>query len=120
MVTYYKVENGKITASTPFEDVAKDWGCEYGSTEEEIVRAADGSLHIGEAPADIQKIYAIAKKKGERNILLASTDPYVLPDYPISAEELAKVKAYRQYLRDLPKAVGFPDVEIKTLEEWNS
>ena len=30
-------------------------------------------------------------------------------DYPISAEDLAKVKAYRQELRDLPEQEGFPE-----------
>lgn len=120
MVTYYKVENGKIAAATPFEDVAKDWGVEYQSTEQEIVRAADGSLHIGAAPGDITKAYGIIKKKGERNILLAETDKYMLPDFPVTAAELEKIKAYRKYLRDLPKDAKFPDVDVLTFDQWSN
>ena len=31
-----------------------------------------------------------------------------MADYPITAEELESVKAYRQALRDLPAQDGFP------------
>lgn len=43
-----------------------------------------------------------------RDWRLFSTDKYLLPDYPISAEKLATVKAYRQALRDLPAQEGAP------------
>ena len=121
MVTFYKEVNGRIVATTPFEDVAQDWGVPYLSTEKEIVRAPDGGLCFkGEEPADVVKEYKIREKKAQRNVLLQELDPYVLPDYPITAEQLEKVKGYRQYLRDLPKAAGFPDVDILTLEEWSA
>ena len=35
-----------------------------------------------------------------RNQLLAETDKYMLPDFPISADDLLIVKQYRQALRD--------------------
>ena len=35
-----------------------------------------------------------------RNQLLAETDKYMLPDFPISADDLFIVKQYRQALRD--------------------
>ena len=44
----------------------------------------------------------------ERDARLAVTDKYLLSDYPISAEDLATVKAYRQALRDLPAQEGAP------------
>ena len=31
-----------------------------------------------------------------------------MPDYPISAEQLAEGRAYRQALRDVPLQAGFP------------
>ena len=36
----------------------------------------------------------------KRNSLLMETDKYMLQDYPISAEDLEKMKVYRQELRD--------------------
>ncbi len=35
-----------------------------------------------------------------RNQLLAETDKYMLPDFPISADDLLIMKQYRQTLRD--------------------
>ena len=44
----------------------------------------------------IQKQFNI----NQRNQLLAETDKYMLPDFPISADDLFIVKQYRQALRD--------------------
>lgn len=57
-----------------------------------------------------------AIKRNERDSHLLETDKYLLPDFPITEEKLNKVKAYRQYLRDLPQNENFPDVEIEELE----
>ena len=38
--------------------------------------------------------------KNSRNSLLQLTDKYLLPDYPITPENLEIIKNYRQYLRD--------------------
>lgn len=57
-----------------------------------------------------------AIKRNERDSLLSKTDKYLLPDFPIDEEKLNKIKAYRQYLRDLPQDENFPDVEIAKLE----
>ena len=46
--------------------------------------------------------------RATRDALLAETDYLVMPDYPISAEELDAVKTYRQALRDLPLQERFP------------
>ena len=43
-----------------------------------------------------------------RDARLASTDKILLPDYPISADDLALVKVYRAALRDLPDQSGAP------------
>ena len=39
---------------------------------------------------------------------LNATDYLIMPDYPISADELAAVQEYRQALRDLPSQDGAP------------
>lgn len=38
--------------------------------------------------------------KNTRNQLLAETDKYLLSDFPITPENLIKIKEYRQALRD--------------------
>jgi hypothetical protein len=38
--------------------------------------------------------------RNERDGLLYKTDKYMLPDYPITPENLEKMKIYRQELRD--------------------
>ena len=46
--------------------------------------------------------------RSERDAKLSATDYLVVPDYPISPEDLEAVKAYRQALRDIPEQSGFP------------
>ena len=50
---------------------------------------------IGEEP-ELKRVSLIWK----RNQLLAETDKYMLPDFPISADDLLIMKQYRQALRD--------------------
>lgn len=59
-------------------------------------------------PEEIKERKA-AEVRAQRDYLLNKTDYLVSGDYPISAEDLAKVKAYRQELRDLPEQEGFPE-----------
>jgi hypothetical protein len=47
---------------------------------------------------DIQKY-----NKNMRNQLLLETDKYVLPDFPITPDNLIIIKDYRQKLRDFTK-----------------
>jgi hypothetical protein len=39
--------------------------------------------------------------RNTRNSILQSTDKYLLADYPITPENLEKIKIYRQMLRDI-------------------
>lgn len=50
-----------------------------------------------------------AEVRAKRDYLISQTDYLLQPDYPISAADLEKVKAYRQALRDIPEQEGFPD-----------
>jgi hypothetical protein len=55
--------------------------------------------------------------RSQRDDLLAQTDYLLIVDYPISAENLGIVKAYRQALRDLTKNFDNPlEVVFPTLD----
>ena len=63
------------------------------------------AIYLTDAEYDIV-LAASARQKRDR--LIAATDYLVTPDYPISDDRLAKVKIYRQALRDIPEQLGFP------------
>lgn len=58
--------------------------------------------------ADQADEIAAAEVREKRDQLIAETDFYMMPDYPISAENLEAVKSYRQALRDVSQQEGFP------------
>lgn len=45
----------------------------------------------------------------ERDLLLQSTDKYMIEDYPISKENKDELKIYRQTLRDITDQESFPE-----------
>lgn len=51
----------------------------------------------------------------ERDMLIGQTDYLAMPDYPLTDDEREALTQYRQALRDLPQAEGFP-----TAMEWPS
>ena len=53
--------------------------------------------------------------RAERDRRLLATDYLLMPDYPISTEDLNAVKAYRQQLRDLSTAPDWPQIEWPAL-----
>lgn len=72
-----------------------------------INSGADGVPYLSDpSPPTSDQLSTSARLK--RDKLIAATDYLVMPDYPISADLLAKVKAYRQALRDITIQVGFP------------
>ena len=66
-----------------------------------------GGIAIYLTDAEYDTVLA-ASARQKRDRLIAATDYLVTPDYPISDDRLAKVKIYRQALRDIPEQVGFP------------
>ena len=66
-----------------------------------------GSIAIVLTDAEYDTVLA-ASARQKRDRLIAVTDYLVTPDYPISDDRLAKVKIYRQALRDIPEQSGFP------------
>lgn len=59
-----------------------------------------------------------------RNAAISATDYAVLPDSSLNAAALADMKAYRQYLRDLPDKLADTDFltfkGVPTLAEWKA
>ena len=69
----------------------------------------------GYAPkkSEEQKLNELATAiRSKRNSLLAETDYLLMNDYPISDEYLARIKTYRQELRDLTKQENFPTAVV--------
>lgn len=66
-----------------------------------------GGIAIYLTNAEYDTVLA-ASARQKRDRLIAATDYLVTPDYPISDDRLAKVKTYRQALRDIPEQAGFP------------
>lgn len=65
-----------------------------------------GTLCTAHADYVHDALFAALRKA--RDARLAATDKMLLPDYPIAADDLAKVKTYRAALRDLPDQPGTP------------
>jgi hypothetical protein len=66
-----------------------------------------GDIAIYLTDAEYDTVLA-ASARQKRDRLIAVTDYLVTPDYPIEPDRLAKVKTYRQALRDIPEQAGFP------------
>lgn len=66
-----------------------------------------GSIAIYLTDTEYDTVLAVSARQ-KRDRLIATTDYLVTPDYPIESDRLAKVKIYRQALRDIPEQSGFP------------
>ena len=66
-----------------------------------------GGIAIYLTDAEYDTVLA-ASARQKRDRLIAATDYLVTPDYPIESDRLAKIKIYRQALRDIPEQSGFP------------
>ena len=75
------------------------------TTIEEYGPLPEGWSATPPAPTEEQLFVTL---RASRDARLAATDKYLLPDYPITADALALVKAYRAALRALPDQAGAP------------
>ncbi|MFT4300547.1 MAG: tail fiber assembly protein [Desulfovibrio sp.] len=76
---------------------------------EDAARAAEEATAEAARLAEYNGVAARALRlREQRDSRLAASDKYLLADYPVSPEELACIKAYRQLLRDLPAQEGAP------------
>lgn len=90
---------GSVTAGTQEAWDAAAW-------EDERPKPSWGELCAAHATATTAAQFITLR--ADRDARLADTDKMLLPDYPIGAETLAQVKAYRAALRDLPDQPGAP------------
>ena len=78
------------------------------SSDNVALKDADvGDIAIYLTDAEYDTVLA-ASARHKRDRIIAATDYLVTPDYPIEPDRLAKVKIYRQALRDIPEQSGFP------------
>ena len=93
--------------------------CMESDTEPEFYTPADSPDNVAPKDTDVGGIAIVltdaeydtvlaASARQKRDRLIATTDYLVTPDYPIESDRLAKVKIYRQALRDIPEQAGFP------------
>ncbi len=68
----------------------------------------DGSITFTPPNPEEQKEEFFVRLRSARNARISATDYLLVADYPIDADKLEQVKAYRQALRDLPKQKGAP------------
>ena len=69
----------------------------------------NGDLDVADYVEPTVDVEGLATKiRIQRNNLLKQTDYLMMSDYPIESDRLAKVKIYRQALRDIPEQSGFP------------
>lgn len=71
------------------------------------IQQVDSKYQIIENPPVSLEILA-ENARSERDRRLAETDYYMMPDYPSDPNNIEKMKAYRQALRDITKQGGFP------------
>ncbi len=98
-------ENGNVYAS------AAVWCNENKAVLQEI-EAKDNIRRFKVVPVpdatDDEKKAAV---RAVRNQYLAETDKFMISDFPITDEERARYRDYRQYLRDYTKTDGWFDKE---------
>ena len=112
---FYRISDGRV------------WDTEKARFTEEFLEAATTVLYSNGQPGDESYLRRTLDFYGhpegdelltdedrakaareKRDELLTETDYLLMPDYPISPEALASLKAYRQALRDVPEQAGFP------------
>ena len=107
-------ENGNVYAS------AAVWCNENKAVLQEI-EAKDNIRRFKVVPVpdatDDEKKAAV---RAVRNQYLAETDKFMISDFPITDEERARYRAYRQYLRDYTKTDGWFDARLMTFETWKT
>lgn len=120
MLKYAKIENEETKECSIGIGTNAEFYQSIGMIEQDVEQGYNGSWYISGYAPDKPIELQTAEKRAERDVILQSTDIYMLPDYPITEEEREAYKQYRQYLRDLPSDEAFPNVAIQTFDEWEN
>lgn len=106
---------GSFTESTKLA-YALSWQDNHVLISDTEVSDINGWTYLkGYAPkkSEEQKLNELATTiRTKRNLLLTETDYLLMPDYPISEEYLARIKKYRQELRDITEQENFPEAVV--------
>lgn len=94
------------------EPICKHLELPEGLLEDECEAALDeqGEMKLQHSSVKMQQKEAMAWDllRSRRDALIQETDKYLLPDFPIDAEKVEEIEAYRQALRDLPQKTKKP------------
>jgi Phage tail assembly chaperone protein len=97
-----------------------EWGIsvEYNNPTTEVssdtydIRAEQSKRYVETSEDKAKRI------RCRRDAYLSKTDKYMLSDYPISEEGRKTIVEYREYLRNITKAEGFPDdITVKEIPD---
>lgn len=84
----------------------------------------DGEYYkVEKIPESTEEEKATQVRKTRDSYLKTYVDPIVtnpLRMADMSEVELNEIKAYRQYLLDIPESSEFPDLIVMTLDEWKA
>lgn len=105
-MTHVIIRDGVIVRSSDAPFVDKDYGAST-PVEYDVVWQNGKLYQAGKEPDNTTEVLTstLILKRDSR---LIATDKYMLADYPISADDLAAVTAYRAALRALPEQAGAP------------
>lgn len=123
-MNYYVLQNDEIAlfdtnksrlqkTVTKFRPELKN--CKIQETERKIIYIDNNAVFADEHLEEIKQkeVEMLSSElKAKRDAELNATDFYLMPDYPISEEDLKLIQSYRQALRDLPQQEDFPYVEF--------
>lgn len=96
----------------------------FDSVEEDTEHTVDDYVQVDGEYVLTSSDQAIEQRKVDvravRNQYLVDTDKFMITDFPISKEEKANYKSYRQYLRDYTEQESWWETNPKTFEEWEN
>ena len=89
-----------------------------GMSKMEVEQAYDGQWYLkGYAPEKPTE-QKEAEVRAVRNQYLEQTDKFMITDYPITDDERALYKQYREYLRTYPECQDWYKANPKIYDEW--
>lgn len=80
-----------------------------GQTTGKIIVSDDTGFPVAVDPPEKTSEELAISVREQRDKLLAETDYLVMPDYPLTKTASAKIKLYRQKLRDITSQGTFPE-----------
>lgn len=102
------LEDGRLSHWTKSEEEAKELGYTESIDEDKVLPAINNLYYLADKAKEKNNEILSGEIRRKRDFLLKQTDKYMIPDFPISEEQIAKVLEYRHALRDITKQESFP------------